>query len=99
MWRSAFPLLVLLVACEANKVALHVDAVTSNAGAASFGTDLAAFESDLEANTGTKTALATYNAAGVTKLKEDFDKFKALQPTLPSTEIVKRLADLRQADR
>jgi hypothetical protein len=79
-----------------NKVTLQIDSVTSNAGAASFSTDLAAFESDLKANTGTKTALATYNAAGVTKLKEDIDKFKALQPTLPATEIVKRLGDLRK---
>lgn len=79
-----------------NKVATQTDSISSNAGAASFSTDLAAFESDLKANTGTKTALATYNAAGVTKLKEDFDKFKALQPTLPAAEIVKRLADLRK---
>jgi hypothetical protein len=79
-----------------NKVAVHVDSIKSEAGAANFNTDLAAFESDLKANTGTKTALATYNAAGVTKLKEDFDKFKALQPTLPATEIIRRLADLRK---
>jgi len=78
------------------KAQQSVEAIKSNAGAANFSADLAAFESDLKANTGTKTALATYNAAGVTKLKEDFDKFKALQPTLPASEIVKRLADLRK---
>ncbi len=87
-----------LLAAQAliKKAQQNVDAIKSEAGAANFSTDLQAFEGDLKANTGTKTALATFNAAGVTKLKEDFDKFKALQPTMPASEIVKRLAELRK---
>ena len=79
-----------------DKAMERLKAIQTGAGLSTFSADMAALENDLKANTGTKTALATYNAAGVAKLKEDFDKFKTLQPTLTAPDVAKRLADLRK---